>query len=644
MIASQPQRARVFVNLVTTLAFATWLGLADFVLFSVWGTGGHLEPYGLIKPSFWGPSYLLIQLTAFFVAGLLLAGGFAFFALFRRFWVTRLISRVAAPLAVAALAAVICGLRFWRFGDSTLRLVLLCCVALAIIVVAALAARSPRFDDGGAEVQPTIVVGLVAVVIPFLSAFFVSDLPIPFFSVTSDSALRGGDRPNVLLVVLDTVRVDGLSCFDRHSGSTPSIDRIAREGVLFERAYSAAPWTVPSHGAMFTGLQTGVHRAEWGHTRLDADFTTLAEVMAREGYLTAGFSENPFIGHSTQMSQGFSTFFEAWRRPLLVRAVTRVAARAGLFRERMEYSDTTFAVFRRWHQDVSESGRSFFAYLNLMAAHLPRYPRLQSYSHATLKEIQPVNLVPEKFYLPAHRLDDEALAAMRSIYDEEIEYLDGIVGELLEYLERSGVLDRTILIFTSDHGENFGEHGFIEHQFCLYDQLIRVPLIIRYPAALSPRRVAEPVSTVALAATVSKLTGINPEEDLPGFRRVPLHQVVDDQLVIAEAASAAGMLRGVLEHLAPDFDFSAFDRDASCVVFGDFKLIVDSMGGRELYNVREDPEELTDIAPLHPEIVEALAAVYVSPLLSEAGKPTSTTGIEIDSETLEALRELGYVQ
>ena len=295
---------------------------------------------------------------------------------------------------------------------------------------------------------------------------------------------------------------------------------------------------------------------------------------------------------------------------MIVRAIKKLCARLGFRKDPLEYADRTSGLLRQWLKDESNRGRPFFAFVNFMAAHLPRYPRQQAgdgrWPSETLMRIEPVNLVPERFYLESYRLDQSDLSVMKEIYDQEISYIDEYLGNIFDFLDEQKILDNTILIITSDHGENFGEHGFIEHQLCLYDSLIHVPLIIRFPKLFLPRVIENRVSTVNLFPTVLDI--LNSEKDElknsgADSEVSAIHRVSEDQVIIAEYSNGLDMMKEALHDEAPNFDFSPYDRDLKSLTMGDYKYIWDSNGGEQLFDVRADADEKYDIATQEKSIV-----------------------------------------
>ena len=325
--------------------------------------------------------------------------------------------------------------------------------------------------------------------------------------------------PNVLLLVLDTVRSFDLSLYGYPRETTPRITAWAREGVVFDRAISAAPWTLPAHAAMFTGRQAHELEADY-FAPLEGGKPTLATVLAAHGYLTAGFVANAnYCGWETGLQRGFA-HYEDWPISLAQMAwstsLGRLLSRDRDFRRRI---GTTQKLARKSAADIHrdffhwldgrEADRPFFAFLNYFDAHQPYLPPAP---YDTLwgpvrSDGYPHRAEPPTPDHPGYRESD--LVPARNDYNRATAYLDAQIGAMLDDLGRRGLREHTIIILVGDHGEEFAEHGVVEHGGSLYRQAIQVPLVIaapgRIPAGL---RVAQPVSTRAVSATVLDLLGI----------------------------------------------------------------------------------------------------------------------------------------
>jgi hypothetical protein len=329
---------------------------------------------------------------------------------------------------------------------------------------------------------------------------------------------------------------------------------------------------------MFTGLYPSEHHADWGHGHLAKGLPTLGEQLQGAGYQTVGFSENVFVGRSVGLARGFGEFHETWRRPLVVRAIARVATRVLGYKKGRESAECSVGILKRWLLNNDHRGKPYFAFVNLMAAHLPRYPRsgvgAGKWTKKSLARIDPVNLVPERYYLPKFKLNQDELTIMAEIYDGEITYLDAQIGDVMSVLDRTGIRDKTIVIVTSDHGENFGEHGLIEYQFRLYDTLLHVPLIVRYPGVLKAETVERMVSTVFLGRTVMALVGFSGSGGSEQSGIGALGELEGQDYVIAECGNGVEMLRGVVDGEGLGVEFSRFDKSLKpCLLHG---IVADS--------------------------------------------------------------------
>lgn len=321
--------------------------------------------------------------------------------------------------------------------------------------------------------------------------------------------------PNVLLLVWDTVRAASLSLHGAEIPTTPQLDSIARHGVVFDEAHSTAPWTLPSHASMFTGRYTSATGTDFD-TALPTGAPTLAEVLRDRGYVTGGFTANLMATRAESgLARGFIRYedFTSSAREVLHSTTFTQADIFVVFLENLRQGrywrvwrdlrqgnfETHFTVashdvkrapvvardFLAW-QEALPRERPFFAFVNLFDAHDPYLP-------------------PPEFLEPVSGPNPRAVDR----YHGSIRYVDDVVGRMLRELDRRGVLDNTIVVITSDHGEQFGEHGLTLHGNSLYRQVLHVPLVMVYPAAIpSAVRVQVPVTTRDIPATLLALAGV----------------------------------------------------------------------------------------------------------------------------------------
>jgi arylsulfatase A-like enzyme len=329
--------------------------------------------------------------------------------------------------------------------------------------------------------------------------------------------------PNVLLIVLDTVRAMSLSLYGYSRPTTPELERWAARGVTFTRAYSTAPWTLPSHASMLTGRWMHELSADW-MVPLDGTFPTLAEVLRAAGYRTAGFVANTdYASAEVGLARGFIRFEDYTLTPgqvgwssLLWRAIARVAPlRAAIgYRDNLgrKKAPAISAAFLRW---AGRGDAPFFALLNYYDAHRPYLPPPPWDTRFVTPGVAPHPRIRHE-----HGSDPEPpperIQGAIDAYDNSIAWLDSEIGRLLDALARRGLLDSTIVIITSDHGEEFLEHGAWDHGNTLYHAGVHVPLVLLGPGLAAGARVDGPVSVRDIPATVLDLAGLAAGSPFPG--------------------------------------------------------------------------------------------------------------------------------
>jgi arylsulfatase A-like enzyme len=430
--------------------------------------------------------------------------------------------------------------------------------------------------------------------------------------------------PNVLLIVLDTVRADHLSPYGYGRPTSPNLERLARGGVRFERARATAPWTLPSHASLLTG--------RWPHELsttaaqpLDATYPTLAEFLGAHGYATAGFVANTFYCNAWYgLDRGFARYEdfdqnlavtpgEVLRSSALGRRLARLAGAAADVRPGAQGDRKTAARINRdaleWIS--GQAGRPFFAFLNYYDAHGPYQPpegyrrrfglaaRSSAEAEAILRQFHRLGRREDATGRedPRHvaELGRAAAEVRRDGYDDCIAYLDDQLGRLFADLQRRGVLANTLVIVTADHGEHLGDHHLFGHGHSLYRPLLDVPLLIHHPARVpSGRSVRAPVSLRDLPATVADLLGLEAASPFPG-RSLALCWGPTS----APVREATAPLLSEVEHqkkFAPSPLIPASRGPLQALVGVDRIYIRNPDGRDELYDLEHDPEEARDLA------------------------------------------------
>jgi arylsulfatase A-like enzyme len=440
------------------------------------------------------------------------------------------------------------------------------------------------------------------------------------------------DAPNVLLVVLDTVRADRMSLYGYERPTTPNLERLAGRAIRFDEARATAPWTLASHASFFSGRWPHQIGAEW-MTPLRWDCPTLAESLSAGGYATAGFVANVlYCSYETGLNRGFTHYedyvlgrFGALRTAWLTDWTLGFISDWGLFVSRRpeiaplrsmleSLLEPLYNIGRKkdagevnreflaWLSRRAEPTRPFFAFLNYFDTHTPYVlPPGTPYRFGQAPQDQLDFMILIEEWTRIHdkpRLPPRLQTLARDSYDNCLAYLDERLGELFDELERRGILDRTLVIVLGDHGEGLGEHDLFDHGESLYRTEIRVPLLIVPPVPdRSHRVVTEPVTLRDLPATITDLVGLGGRSLFPGqslarfWRGTPADTRSDHpDAVMSELPSPnpsdpnngrSPAYRGPLISLA-DGDFVYIRND------GD--------GSEELFNEREDPRELINRA------------------------------------------------
>jgi arylsulfatase A-like enzyme len=443
-----------------------------------------------------------------------------------------------------------------------------------------------------------------------------------------------GYRPidHVILIIVDTLRPDALSCYNPDSGPTPHIDRLAQDGILFTNAFSVAPWTLPSVASIMTGLSPTVHLALRPESRLADTPTTLAECMRDEHYMTAAIGVNIFLKPEHNLSQGFDEY-HFYKPPIGEYA----EASAGPEVSRWSRSEIGTAELTGLAVEwlIRNRGNRFFLWIHYFDPHIPYAP--------------PVDFIPGSPGVPEigesfgkideirdGRLDPTSLEKewIRELYHGEVRYIDENVGKIIDTLVRLDLYDSTLIIFMSDHGEEFWEHGGFEHGHSLYNEVLRVPLIIRVPGTAPRGRRIDMVSLRSIMPTVLDLCDIDYEEEISSYSLASLWES-DPEWSGTRPIVSTGLLYG--------------EGKTSVIMDGMKYIRSDRANREELFHLDIDPGEQRSVAGSSPvEVQKAIEILTAhadrSEIMRNRYRITGEESVEIDAETMEWLKSLGYLR
>jgi choline-sulfatase len=394
---------------------------------------------------------------------------------------------------------------------------------------------------------------------------------------------------NVLLVTLDTTRADRLGCYGHAEAKTRYLDRLAAEGTRFETVIAPAPITLPSHSSILTGLYPFEHGVRNnGNFYLDARYPTLATVLKARGYRTAAFVSSFILDRRYGLDRGFDVYDDRMEGEYS-QVLTLQAERRG--------DRTALALGRFVDERAKEPQAPFFAWLHLYDPHEP--------------------------YRPPHPFRD---MFAHDLYDGELAFVDAILASVLDRLRGAGLLDRTLVVVTADHGESLGEHGETTHSMFVYEGAIRVPLLLWRPGLVPAGRVVrEPVRLVDVSPTILELLGERPLATPHARSLVPL----------VEGRSAGAAPPAYSETLLPKFYMNWAPLRA--LRDGRYKLI--DAPRPELYDLQADPGESTNLYSERTQTAEALRRGLEQ--LAAGGDAMSLQ--TLDREAMEKLAALGYI-
>ncbi len=421
------------------------------------------------------------------------------------------------------------------------------------------------------------------------------------------------DRPNIILITLDTTRRDRLGCYGADRPTSPNLDRLAEDSSIYTQAYSTSSWTLPAHASLFTGKLPTSHGArfdpegplrltdaigaeeDWGKYRargLGEGERTLARILQEAGYVTGAVVAGPWMKRIFGLQSGFDEYDDFQILAVDGRPAAEVTRSAS-----------------RWVERVR--GEKFFLFLNYFDPHGPYLPPL-AFRHAFLPE----GVSPET---------SDSLDTIRALYDAEILYMDHYIGKLLDRLRKWDLYDGAWILVIADHGELLGEHERMGHGRTLYQEELHVPLLVKHPGGeRGPARIDVPVQITDILPMILERLHLPSPPEIQGMARPGPDRPILAEVYPLPSVSALGSWRAIID--------------------GGFKFIWNEKGDHLLFHLTEDPGETVNLVARQPDRAKRLASKLERTLAALPKPGPAGTERTLDEETGRALKSLGYLE
>ncbi|MBK9053661.1 MAG: sulfatase [Chloroflexi bacterium] len=520
-------------------------------------------------------------------------------------------------------------------------------------------------------------------------------------------------QPDIIFLVLDTQRADRLGCYGHKPARTPNLDRFADEAVLFVQGIAPAQWTVPSHASMFTGLYPTAHQVTQSHQALGPERPHLAELLRQAGYDTVAFCNNPLVGIlNNGFKRGFDRFFNYGgafpstpaESSSLPWPLSRLAAAYTQFLRRISYPVQNFfarselafilsinalmtplwsrlANFKGQNErsvgdvihflqerEQKKDDQPLFMFVNLMETHLPFWPprhvvdEVAPYLHqdaAAKARMRAWNREAYRWQAPlAEPLPELDQRVLDDLYDAEVAYQDGYLGPLFDFLGQRANKENTLTVIVGDHGDGIGEHGYMGHAFVAYQELVHVPLLLHWPAKLTPTQIETPVSTRRVYHTMLDAAAAVheplPHLDAAEVRGLTLLETVrgrepEQAAAYSEIYPPLNFVKAIERRQPELLEPYGCYRVRRALVREQYKLIQIDDAAAELYDLAADPTEQTNLIADLPEVAHNLndhlnRVRRQTELQRESFSVGAAADGQMDDHLLQRLRGLGYLE
>ncbi|MBU89916.1 hypothetical protein CMO94_00110 [Candidatus Woesearchaeota archaeon] len=423
--------------------------------------------------------------------------------------------------------------------------------------------------------------------------------------------------PNVVFITLDTVRADHLSLYGYYLNTSPNIDNLAKDSVVFDNAVSPSPWTLPSHASFFSGKYLFNHNATIANQHLDNTETTLAEILRAKGYNTAGFVGGPYTKKKYGIGQGFETYkdridffeyvqtFNNWGITYIITeffpGVYKILGSDG-FRSSEDLNKDIFAWLDK------NSKQSFFMFINYFDAHDP-YNLGSEFRDQFVNETKKYPDIDLWNFERYKSISEDTIYHLSRLYDTEIFFLDYHLGKFVNKLDELGIKNNTIIIITADHGEEFYDHGGFLHTQTLYEEVIHVPLIIYYPKEFKSKSIHNRVEAMAIFPTILDILDVEIPRDIDATSLLPLinnEQGYNKKYAFSELFSKP---RRSDQPISANLQFKSISDDNWKIIEAEPNI---EILPPSLFNLKTDPREQKNFYDVYPNKRKELQKLIAS--------------------------------
>jgi arylsulfatase A-like enzyme len=445
--------------------------------------------------------------------------------------------------------------------------------------------------------------------------------------------LERSEGCNVILISIDTLRADHLGCYGYEKDTSPNIDELASDSAVFLNVYSASPWTLPSHVSIMTGLYGVHHQVYHDSERMDPKDVTLAEKLRENFYKTTAFTGGGFVSSVYGFSKGFDSYYEG---------------EGGIFHQ--DSAERVFSVVSQWID--RSKGQDFFLFVHTYQPHSP-YACPPPYKFMFLDDDAKWGHIDLIQHLGGNdclykELPDEERRNIIALYDGEIRYTDEmLIAPLIDKLKETGLYERTLLILTSDHGEEFFDHSAWGHGYSVYDEALKVPLLIKFPDShFKGKRITKIVSLVDIMPTILNWLEVDFSDiKIDGTSLLPV--VTDrentDRKFLADVAENVLNYHN-LEKITTNQDKLKLilNKSSGAQDDGFFRFLPPDIPAIEIYDLIKDSEEKNNVAEKYPDLTRQIIS-WIDDFYSQAVKK-DVKKMVMDEKLKEQLRALGYIK